>query len=510
MSARRRAVRAGRSASARATATRCCCPIEISAGHRARASPSSAEPLEQRRRSPRPADETRRQPDVLGNRQLGDEPEALRHVTSAAHARPAGSSMRPASGRCQPPSSIRSVDLPDPERPTTTPSSPACSSSDDVVERHASSRSSSTGARRAARACRRSPARAAQGARRRRRVGRARARPRDRRSRAPSGSCVATTTSCREPAASVSASSSASALSWSSSAVGSSTTTIGVLRASATASDARASSPPESCDGASLPAVRDPEPLEPPRRVVGKVLGDASGAGRGCRPRAERRTTPRVRRKPRMAAGAGGRQIDAVRDHAPACRRLEPREQPQQRRLTAAGDTDERGHGARGISASTSCRASTTPASHGIPLADVLDEQHRAQATRSASPTSPRLANRPGNGAGNRGHEHEQRKRRGEQRPRHDEVCRRRVLRQRIDVRDERRGADERRCGPRERGEPDECGGLHRDRQRLQALAEAHPAQERRRSRAGRGTARRGRGTALPARRAPRRARRRG
>ena len=178
-------------------------------------------------------------------------------------------------------------------------------------------------------------------------------------------------------AASVSASSSARALSWSSSAVGSSTTTIGVLRASATASDARASSPPESCEArasrrCAIPS-RSSHPPVSARKVLGdgqvreEVVGRALGDERHLR-------AAKIREWPRRSAAG---EIDAVRDHAPARRRLEPCEQPQQRRLTAARDADERGHRrARDLGVDV-VQSLDDAGLHGIALADVLDEQHR-------------------------------------------------------------------------------------------------------------------------------------
>ena len=84
-----------------------------------------------------------------------------------------------------------------------------------------------------------------------------------------------------------------------------------------------------------------------------------------------------VRRKSRMTRGAGDGEIDAVRDHSPTRRRLEPCEQPQERRLTATGDTDESGHrGPRDLGVDLVKRLDDAGLD-GIELADALDEQHR-------------------------------------------------------------------------------------------------------------------------------------
>ena len=177
-------------------------------------------------------------------------------------------------------------------------------------------------------------------------------------------------------AASVSASSSARALSWSSSAVGSSTTTIGVLRASATASDARASSPPESCEARASLRCAIPSRSSHPPASRGRCSATVRCGKRLSAARWETNDTC-VRRKSANDRGAGGGEIDAVRDHSPARRRLEPCEQPQQRRLTAARDADERGHRrARDLGVDV-VQSLDDAGLDGIALADVLDEQHR-------------------------------------------------------------------------------------------------------------------------------------
>src|SRR3954452_7752298 len=130
-----------------------------------------------------------------------------------------------------------------------------------------------------------------------------------------------------------------------------------------------------------------------------------------------------------------------------------------------------------GITASTSSSASTTPASTTYRL---LTPSTSTAASGNAQRLSHLAASR-GRSRGatdERGDEHENRERRGEQRPGDDEGGGRGVLRQRIDVSDERSRPDERGRGSREGGEPDERGRFDGNGQRLESLAEAHPAQK--------------------------------
>ena len=122
-SARRRAGSRDSSRSARAIATRCCCPIEICAGYRPRS--SSIASRSKRSAAGAAPSEPRRQLDVLLDGQLRHEAEALRDVGELAPRSSPPARPCPRSGSIQPPASMSSVDLPDPERPTTSASSPA-------------------------------------------------------------------------------------------------------------------------------------------------------------------------------------------------------------------------------------------------------------------------------------------------------------------------------------------------------------------------------------------------
>ena len=128
----------GRSTSARASAVRCCWPIEVSsgAGRRARSRPNASRSRSTAglRPSSRPSSlagystfsrtlSSGSRPNRCG-RKLSSPHGRVGRIPSARRRRP----ISPPSGRCQPPRVVSSVDLPEPDRPSRTAISPRRSS----------------------------------------------------------------------------------------------------------------------------------------------------------------------------------------------------------------------------------------------------------------------------------------------------------------------------------------------------------------------------------------------
>ena len=137
---------------ARAIATRCCWPPDISSGNRSASSPMPTS-LERRAGGlaglrPLDAVELPRQRDVLGGGQRRDQVEVLEDVADRRTPHPGAARLArarrgrcprrdtcPTSGLSSPPARVSRVDLPEPDGPITATSSPACAAKVTAAQR---------------------------------------------------------------------------------------------------------------------------------------------------------------------------------------------------------------------------------------------------------------------------------------------------------------------------------------------------------------------------------------